>query len=150
MDTRISCEFFSMCERQTAQISRRKVWKGTMPDVQDPNRLAVVIHLVEDSIDMCPLAKQKAPDFALRLNRLASERTPIRKPLERIQAVNEFFKPLRPSSRSPLNDPIVDLVCVGFGGLSENDLVSHVFFGILFQTASMALHGRLPRLRVRV
>jgi hypothetical protein len=47
-----------------------------------------------------------------------------------------------------LNHPIVDLIRVSLGRLSENDLVSHAFFGTHVQTALMALPGRLRRLRV--
>lgn len=87
---------------------------------------------------MFPFAEEKASNFALRFSRFTSKGTSMRKPFERIQAVNEFLEPLRPSDRGPLGHPIVDLVCVGLGRLSENDLVSHVFFGTLFQTASVA------------
>ena len=57
---------------------------------------------------------------------------------KRIQAVNKFLEPLRPSDRGSLNHPVIDLIRVGLGGLSENDLVDHVFFGTRFQTPSVA------------
>ena len=87
---------------------------------------------------MFPLAEEKASDVAPRFLRFTSEGTPIRKLLERIQAINEFLEPLRPSDRGSLDYPIIDLVCVGLGRLSENDLVGHVFPETLFQTASAA------------
>ena len=98
---------------------------------------------------MFSISKQKTSDLAPRFSRFTSEGAPIGKLFKRIQAVNEFLEPLRPSDRGPLNDPIIDLVCVGLGRLSENDLVGHVFLGTLFQTASVALRDRLRRQPVR-
>ena len=115
-----------------------EISKCSVPDVQDPYSLAGFIHFVENAIGVFPIAKEEASDLPLRFSRFTSQGAPIGKLLKRIQAVNQFLEPLRPSDRGSLNDPIVDPVCVGLGRLTENDLVSHVFFGTLFQTASVA------------
>ena len=120
-----------------------------MPDVQDPDGLPGFIHFVEDATGVFPIAKEKASDLAARFSGFTSEGAPIGKLFETIEAVNEFLEPLRPSDRRSPDHPIVDLIRIGLGRLTENDMVGHVLVGTPFQTASVALHDRLPHLRVR-
>src|SRR5579864_7986117 len=144
---RTRSRFIVSLRRQAAQFAGSEVSKRSVPDMQDPNCLAGLVYFVEDAIYVFPIAKVKASDRPLRFSRLASEWTPVRKLFKSIKAFNEFLEPFRPPDRGSPDNPIVDLVCVGSGRLSENGFVSHPFSGTLFQTASMASHGRLRRLR---
>jgi hypothetical protein len=135
--------------RRFAQFDGSEISKRSVPNVQNPDCLANIIHFVEDAPSVFPIAEKKTSDRSPRFRRFTSQGTPVGKLFKRIKAINEFLEPLGPPDRGSLDNPIVDLVCIGPGRLSENDFVSHVFPGTLFQTASMPSHDRLRRRRVR-
>jgi len=55
-----------------------------MPDVQDPDCLAGLIHFVEDAVGVFPIAEEKASDLPACFGRFTSQRAPIGKLLKRI------------------------------------------------------------------
>lgn len=103
--------------------------------MENPDSLTVLINLKKYAVDVPPLPKAKTADLTLCPFGLAGEGTPVRKFFQRVQAVDELFEPLRPTDRSTLGDPIVDLVSIGLGSVSENDLIGHVSCGTLSRTS---------------
>ena len=107
-----------------------------MANMKNMNRLPRLIDLIENSINIPTFSEMEAEDLAFGLNCFFCQKTSIGHQFQGVDAIHQFFEPFWPTNRGSLKQPIVNLVCVGFCCISEDDLVGHVLRGIPIQTFS--------------
>jgi len=99
-----------------------------MPDVENPNYLALLVDFVKNSIDAAPLAEQKTANLSLRFSGLAGQRAAGGVPVQRVQCFDQLLEPSTTSDGGPLGDPAINAFRIGRRGLSEADLIGHASF----------------------
>jgi hypothetical protein len=55
------------------EFSRFKIPECAVPDMENPNYLALLVHFVKDSIDAAPFAEQKAANLPLGFQSFAGQ-----------------------------------------------------------------------------